>query len=209
MRWPHFISEKPSDLRVPWNRIVTEHGAMLYRAAYRVLHDCGDAEDVTQEVLLEAYRKHQRSGIVPEAALLRRMATLRAIDQLRRRMHAERLNDVVCGDCTQFPDHVVERGEQADRLRKEIGRLPQREAKCFLLRYVEGMTNQEIAAVLGTNSSAVSTAIYKARTKLAVAERVLLAVESQNRGIAGHGVTRSHFDDCSHSIHQNCSFASM
>jgi hypothetical protein len=40
---------------VLWNQIVTDHGEMLYRAAYRILHDHGAAEDVVQDVLLEAF----------------------------------------------------------------------------------------------------------------------------------------------------------
>ena len=75
----YLISDEPSIHAVSWDQIVAEHGATLYRAAFRVLHHCGDAEDVTQEVLMEAYRKQQVSGTPPGAALLRRMATLRAI----------------------------------------------------------------------------------------------------------------------------------
>ena len=57
----------------------------------------------------------------------------------------------------------------ADRLQRLIGRLPNREAECFLLRYVNGLTNDEISRALGISSSAVSTALHKARRSLRAA----------------------------------------
>jgi RNA polymerase sigma-70 factor (ECF subfamily) len=151
---------------VRWNRIVIDHGEMLYRAAYRILHDNGDAEDVVQDVLLEAYRKHQENGAVPVGGLLRRMVTFRAIDRLRRRRRAEPIEDATIAGFGEAPDRAIQREEQVDLLRHAIGRLPQREAECFLLRYVEGMSNEEIAKTLGTNSSVISTALHRARAKL-------------------------------------------
>ncbi len=139
---------------------------MLYRAAYCILRDTGDAEDVVQDVLLEAYQKHQGNGAVPAGGLLRRMATFRAIDQLRRRRRSEPIENVTIAKSGESPDRAIQQEEQVDRLRQAIGRLPKREAECFLLRYVEGMSNQEIAEALGTNASGVSTALHKARTKL-------------------------------------------
>jgi RNA polymerase sigma-70 factor (ECF subfamily) len=154
---------------VLWNQIVTDHGQMLYRAAYFVLRDNGDAEDVVQDVLVEAYRKHQANGTVPEVALLRRMATLRAIDRLRQRRRLEPIEASSISDLTTAPDRATEREEQADRLRRLIAQLPPRQSKCFVLRHIEGMTHREVAEALGISVSAVSTATYKARSKLRVA----------------------------------------
>ncbi|MHB8866857.1 MAG: RNA polymerase sigma factor [Pirellulaceae bacterium] len=149
-----------------WNHIINEHGEMLYRAAYRILRDDGDAQDVVQDVLLEAFRKHDDNGTIPAGGLLRRMVTLRAIDRLRRRRPARRIDDLAVVSGGDAPDCAIQQTEQMDRLRQAIGRLPQREAECFLLRYAEGMSYGDIAEMLGTSPSAVSTATHKARTKL-------------------------------------------
>lgn len=142
---------------------------MIFRAAYRVLHHNGDAEDVTQEVLLEAFRKHQSLGTVPEPALLSRMATLRAIDRLRRRRPVQSLDGVVVLDEREPPLLLDERQEQMGRLQQALANLPRREAECFLLRYLEGASNRDIAQMLNITESAVSTALHKARTKLRLA----------------------------------------
>lgn len=155
-----------SDCRVLWNQIVCEHGPMLYRAAYCILHDEGEAEDVVQDVLLEAYRNHQENGKVPPGGLLRRMATFRAIDRLRRRKRGQPINDVTMVRFGETPDRMIQDMEQAERLRQAISRLPQRQAECFVLRYVEGLSCADIAETLGMSSSSVSTALHKARMKL-------------------------------------------
>jgi RNA polymerase sigma-70 factor, ECF subfamily len=155
-----------SDCSVPWNQIIAEHGPMLYRAAYCILHDDGEAEDVVQDVLLEAYRTHAKQATVPAAGLLRRMVTCRAIDRLRRRRRAQPIDNVPVVQFRDIPDRVIQEMEQADHLRQALSRLPSRQAECFLLRYMEGMSCEEIAESLGVSSSSVTTALYKARTRL-------------------------------------------
>ena len=153
-------------MSVSWNQIVVDHGEMVFRSAYRVLRDDGDAEDITQEVLLEAYRKHQTQGTVPEPGLLRRMATVRAIDRLRRRKPVQSLDDVIAHDERESLLMLSEQQEQMSRLKQALATLPRREAECFLLRYVEGASNRDIAKMLNTTETAISTALHKARTKL-------------------------------------------
>jgi RNA polymerase sigma factor (sigma-70 family) len=145
-------------LGVNWNQTVHQHGEMLLRVAYRLLHDSADAEDVAQEVLLEAFRKQQATGAAPHPALLRRMATLRAVDRLRRRKPLETLEEHACAGRGVLPDEAAERAEQAAQIRLEISRLPPREAECFVLRYVEGLSNSEIVELIGASPSTVSTA---------------------------------------------------
>lgn len=150
----------------PWTRLVAKHGEALFRAAYRVLGDRGDGQDVTQEVLLEAYRGYRATGRFPDQALLRRMATLRAVDALRRRKRSEPIHgsDWAGGHADGLA--VLEASEAAERLRRALGSLPGREAECFVLRYVEGMRNREIASSLNMTRSAVSTALHRARHHL-------------------------------------------
>ncbi len=149
-----------------WEEIVSEHGERLFRAAYRVLHDASDAEDVTQDVMLEAFRISQRQGSIPDAPLLRRMATLRAIDRLRRRHQAEPLDEQDLSATSPLPVQQAEVDEQMRRLQNALAGLSDQECRCFVLRYFEGLTNKQIAEDLDVDPGAVSTALYKARNKL-------------------------------------------
>lgn len=160
-----------------WQQLVSNHSKQLFRAAYRILHDAAEAEDITQEVLLEAYRHSQKSDQLPEIGLLSHMATIRAIDQLRRRKTPSPL------DVNQHPVETplsssIEVDEQIAIMQAAIAALPDRQARCFALRHIEGMSNARIATYLEISESAVSTALYKARNNL----RESLAHEfSENR----------------------------
>ena len=145
-----------------WRSIIDEHGEAVFRVAYRVLRSVQDAEDVSQEVLMEAFRMPQ----LPDASLLRRMAAFRAIDRLRQRVATVQLDDDFRRPETQPIEKALEDEERAAQIRIAISRLPRRQSRCFWLRYVDGLSNQAIAQVEAISESAVSTALNKARHSL-------------------------------------------
>ncbi len=156
-----------------WESIVDEYGEALFRVAFRVLHNVHDAEDVTQEVLLEALRMPED----PDFGMLRRMTTFRAIDMLRRRTAAEPVDLDNCEKQALSPQQAITAREEIQILQQAIARLPRQQARCFWLRYVDGLTNQQIAASAGISESAVSTALNKARQRL----RLALQPNMENR----------------------------
>jgi RNA polymerase sigma-70 factor (ECF subfamily) len=150
-----------------WDSFVAEHGVAVFRAAWRVLGHRQDVEDVTQEVFLEAFRLQLRTQPAWHwPALLRRMATFRALDRLRRRRSESPLDDPRIGPLLDEPDGVVERNELADRLRQAVAQLPPREAAVFCLRCYEELSYGEIGESLNISSQAVGVALHKARLKL-------------------------------------------
>jgi RNA polymerase sigma-70 factor (ECF subfamily) len=152
---------------VDWNELVTRHGPEVFGAAYRVLGNTADAEDVTQDVFLEALEVWKRRGTTEWAGLLRRMAACRAVDRLRRRRNAVSLDERELIGSQQDPQAVLLGRELADRLRRAISELPAREAEVFCLRYFEDFSYQQIANSLNITAGAAATALHKARAKLA------------------------------------------
>ena len=148
-----------------WNSIVNEHGRIVLRIASRIL-GARDAEDVAQEVFLHAFQLWSRSTVDNWPGLLRTIATRVAIDRLRRRLQNYPLPPDLAGR-DPAPDHGLTSSELADRLRIEIARLPDRQAEIFSLRYFDGLSNSEIAELLKTSPSSVSTTLLKARDTLA------------------------------------------
>ena len=75
-----------SDDRSPnWNVIVERHAERVFRIAYRILGSVHDAEDVSQIVFTEALRVQEDGPVQSWTGLFSRLATMRAIDHLRRR----------------------------------------------------------------------------------------------------------------------------
>jgi RNA polymerase sigma-70 factor (ECF subfamily) len=150
-----------------WETIVHEHAPAVLGAAWRILGHAADAEDVTQEVFLEAYRKWKYRADDEWVGLLRRMAACRAIDRRRRRRPSagsDELAEVAARGPGQAEIAVA--GELICLLRKAIDQLPPREAEVFCLRYFEELTNAEISAALRMKPGAVAAALCKARAKL-------------------------------------------
>ena len=152
--------EQPS-----WRQIVDRHGKRVFRIALRVLGSVHDAEDVSQEVFAEAYRLQQASAVRSWTGLLVRLATLRAIDRLRRTRPTEELRDHDHVSTVEPFEEVIA-SELAQWIRAAIARLPERQAAVFVMVYFEQLSRDQVAANLDISPAAVSTALSKARQRL-------------------------------------------
>jgi RNA polymerase sigma-70 factor (ECF subfamily) len=156
-----------------WNRIVREHGPMVFGTAWRILGHAADAEDVCQEVFLQIHLLQQERPVRFWGALLRRLATCRALDRLRQRRSTVPIDGLALACPAEAPEEAAMEHELAARLRQAVAQLPEREGSVFCLRYFDDLSYQEIAETLNIRSGAVATALHKARTKL---ESLLLEV---------------------------------
>ena len=137
------------------------HHEAVFRAALRVTGNPADAEDVLQTVFL---RVLARGGVVEElelpAAYFRRAAVNAAVDVLRRReIHAESAYDE--------RDHAVEPPLLLkERLRRAIAVLDGDDASLFLLRHVEGLSNEELAGLFRIEKNNVAVKLHRIRQRL-------------------------------------------
>lgn len=148
-----------------WTQIVADHAERVFRIAVRILGSVHDAEDVAQDVFVEAFELYQTKGVRSWAGLLVRLASLRAIDRLRRREPTEVLaENPQSGNAG--PEEESAAAELAEWLRTAVGRLPDQQGEVFTLACFEHLSRDEIAASLGITPQAVSTALHKARQRL-------------------------------------------
>lgn len=153
-----------------WPEIVNSHTALVVGSVRRIAGNNHDAEDVVQDVFLEAYRASQKAEIRNWPGFLRRLATRRAIDRLRRRrtrpFDEPTTEATEAVDTSPQPHQNAAADELARRLRGAIALLPRTQAEVFSMRCFEVMTYQQIADTLGISSNAVGLALHKARTRL-------------------------------------------
>lgn len=149
-----------------WNDIIGRYGRTVYHTVWRILGHAADTEDVVQEVFFEAFRAFADKRVKHWPALLRRLATCRALDRLRRRERFAGLDDTAVARIADQPLAVAMRNELAERLRQAVAHLPDREAEVFCLRYFDGLTNPQIADALHIRAGAVAVALHKAKSKL-------------------------------------------
>lgn len=153
-------------MEIDWNAIVRDHGPAVFGSAWRILGRHADAEDVTQEVFMEAYQLQRTQSVRNWAALLRRLAVCQALDRIRRRRATISFEGLSLVAADASPELQIMAAELAERLTEAISRLPDREGEVFCLRYLEDLSNQQIAEALDIPSGAVAAALHKARAKL-------------------------------------------
>jgi len=152
-----------------WESIVRTHTPLAFDVAWRLLGHAADTEDVVQDALLDAFRLRAGQPVDNWGALVRQLATRRAIDRLRKRRTTSLVPpgtfEVTAPESEQ-PESVAAERELADRFRWAIAELSDREASVFSLRYFGEMANSEIARTLGISTDAVGVALHKARKRL-------------------------------------------
>jgi len=171
---------------IDWQAIIEEHGQAVWQISYRLLGNHADAADCFQETFASALKFCRRQRVRSFSALLARLATARAIDQLRRRFRrpyaGANLADPVCTERIQSresgPVQHAQQQELTGRLRESLSRLPQQEATAFCLRYLNDMSYKQIGAELGVSANAAGVLLHRARVKLRESFELL---EKENR----------------------------
>ena len=158
-----------------FRRLVEPFRHALEVHCYRMLGSAADAEDMTQETLLRAWRSLER--FEPRAQFqtwLYRIATNACLDELERRPRRPEPVD-------PFPDHAlaetaaptfdpvaryaIREGLELALLRA-IQELPGRQRGVLIFRDVLGWTAAEVAEVLDTTVAAVNSALHRARATI-------------------------------------------
>jgi len=156
---------------VDWQVIIEKHGPVVWQTAYRLLGNHADAADCFQETFVSALEFCRRQRVRNFSALLARLATARAIDQLRRRFRrsrseADTADWAVLKSTNPCPAERAQQKELTDGLRKSLSNLPPQEAQAFCLRYLNDMSYREIANELGIKTNAAGVLLHRARAKL-------------------------------------------
>jgi RNA polymerase sigma-70 factor, ECF subfamily len=159
--------------------IVRLHQRRIYRILYLLLRDQDEADSLTQECFLRAYR--YRAGFRGDAAIgtwLVRIAINLARDQLRSRrrdfwrglLRGKENDSHLPADRGRSQEEALMAGEQAKAVWRAADRLPLKQKAVFNLRFAEEMSIQEIAEVMRLREVTVrvhlSTAIQAVRRGL-------------------------------------------
>jgi RNA polymerase sigma-70 factor (ECF subfamily) len=162
-------------------QVFTEHAPRVYSLARRMLGNDADAEDVTQDVLLQVVRKVDTfRGESAFPTWLHRV-TVNAALGLRRTRAARRerqvpdLPEPALGGAAQpgptrhwcAPPDEQARGRELRRLiERAIDRLPPIYRDVLVLADVEGLPNAEVGGLLGLSVPAVKSRLHRGRLVL-------------------------------------------
>jgi len=157
-----------------FDEIVHRYRRIIYRMAYYFTHNCEDADDISQEVLLKVFRS--LSGFRGSSTFdtwLWRITTNTCLDHLRQQTGIEALDTssytsykYSAGICRELPDSSMEMAELRSVIFKAVGRLPDKQRAAFILRHYEDLSLDEIARTLTCAVGTVKANLFHARRNL-------------------------------------------
>lgn len=148
--------------------LMRRYNQRLYRVARGIVADPAEAEDVTQEAYVRAFR--QLASFRGEARFstwLTRIAVHEGLARVRKRRRFVPIEGGAQPEApTAGPDRELENRELRNLLRQVVDALPDPLRPVFVLREVEGLSSAETATALGISEGNVRQRLHRAKAFL-------------------------------------------
>ena len=165
--------------------LISRHSGRVYRLAYGIARDHADAEEIVQDVFLTLVRKG--AGFEGHAALttwMYRVTTNAALNKRRGKRrelevsleeylptfredgHRDGDRSYLLADWSGMPEQRLVSAEVRKVLEQAIDALPDHYRAVLILRDVEELSNEEVAAIMGDSLGSVKSRLHRARMVL-------------------------------------------
>ena len=166
---------------------IINYEKLIYNAAYRMLPNPYDAEDIAQEVMIKVYKNISKcKNIASFKSWLLKIVHNTSIDEIRKRKNKATIsldkefegddgpmeNQLLKDENT--PETELIKKDTARQIQKAIENLPADYRSVIVLRDVAGLSYEEIAKVTGVNLGTVKSRIARARSNLQKELKILL-----------------------------------
>ena len=151
-----------------FSELVTRYQTGVFNVCYRILHERGEAEDMTQESFMRAYDRINTFDLEREfGPWIRRVAANVCLNHLSSQRPTSELEEERDADESRKPEAVVEVRERSEQIRQALASLPANYRIVIELRHYQEMSYDEIAAELKIPLSDVKSHLFRARKILA------------------------------------------
>ena len=163
-RW--LVGKAREGERGAYETLIRRHRDRIYRIALRITGDTADADDVTQEVVIQLWTT--LSGFAGNAAFttwLYRVVVNRSLDHQRRtrRTAGEEPTDTDLPPVAA-PERAVLAGAELRAGLEAIARLPESQRVPFVLCQIEGLSYAQAAAITKVSEATLRGRLARART---------------------------------------------
>ena len=161
-----------AELDAEFSELYRSHLRDVYSYAYYRVGNHHDAEDLTEQTFLQAYRHFERALRESDGRPLRpwliRIAHNLAANLYRDRSRRpsspiEDTSDLAASHTTE---ELVEGREQLSRVLDGVGQLSEDRREALIMRFALGMDNREIARAMGRSDGATKVLIHRAVKQL-------------------------------------------
>jgi RNA polymerase sigma factor (sigma-70 family) len=159
----HLIERSRDGDAEAFEQLVRAHQSMAIRVAYLVVRDHSEAEDVTQEAFVKAYRSLPRFRLgSPFRPWVLRIVRNEALNRVRSSKRRAQLalrqgNDPISGGAAPSPETVVVSDAERERVLSALDELPDRYRSVITHRYLLELSEVETASILGIPAGTVKS----------------------------------------------------
>ena len=161
-----------------FKNVYDRHARMVFNLCLNYVQNREEAEEITQDVFVKV---HDGLGEFRAEAALRtwiyRIAINCCLDHVKARKRkkrslfalfkpVDRQVEQVVGSPFDHPGVQMEDSEAVERIFRHINALPAQQKSALLLKTMEGLSQNEVAEVLGISAKAVESLLSRARRTL-------------------------------------------
>jgi RNA polymerase sigma-70 factor, ECF subfamily len=169
---PALTGEAKAELDRAFERLYRDHLRDVYSYSYYRVGNHHDAEDLTEQAFLQAYRHFERARRESNGRPLRPWL-IRIAHNLASNYHRDRARrpQSVLDESGPFPalhgtERIVEGREELKQVIDGVRQLPDDRREALIMRFALGMDNREIARALGRTDGATKVLIHRAIKQL-------------------------------------------
>jgi RNA polymerase sigma-70 factor (ECF subfamily) len=151
-----------------FEQLVRRHQSSVWNAAFRLLGNADDAEDVAQEAflrILRAAHRYQPTGAF--RSYLYRIVTRLCRDHRRKSSPSPLPDPDAETSHGPPPEACVAAREERRAVQEALTSLPVKQREAIVLRYYERLSYDEIGEVIGASRKGVERLLARGRTALA------------------------------------------
>jgi RNA polymerase sigma-70 factor, ECF subfamily len=159
--------------------LIRPYERRVYSAAFAILRNGADAEDVVQEAMLKAFRHIRQFREEARFSTWLIQIAVNEARMRRRKDHAELIEPIVdreddsgnyvprdFADWREIPSEALERKEIREKLAEALTSLGEIYREVFVLRDMQHLSIEETAETLGISTASVKTRLLRARLML-------------------------------------------
>jgi RNA polymerase sigma-70 factor (ECF subfamily) len=162
--------------RLAFNQLIDRYQGDIYRMIYYRIHRQMDAEDLTQDVFVRAYRSISR---LREPQRFRSWLYTIAVNRVNDYLRKKRVRSIFksSDEGPEIQPEADDRRENPEALEqvlkedfwRQVGRIAQKlskmEREVFMLRFMDDLNIAEISQILKKSESTIKTHLYRALAK--------------------------------------------
>ena len=156
---PQLVSQAKTGDSDAFGKLYDSYLERIYRFVYFRVEDQQTAEDITSQVFLKAWENLGRFQIggAPFLAWLYTIAHNAVIDYYRTRKVTAALDDVRLSDPghAEFVENGIDSAVEMESIKTALSTLTDDQRQVLLLKFIDEMSNEEIARYLGKREGAI------------------------------------------------------